>query len=213
MDHGAPEKNSLSNPDRWVDLYGDYLYRFALSRLRDSHQAENVVQETFCAALEARKAFFGRSSERTWLTGILKHKIIDSFRQRYRESPVTDLEANDEAVNSFFDIAGHPKQYPSDWYPEPYQMLENKEFWAIFRSCLEKLPRATRDCFILREMENTSSKEICRILNISPSNFWVMMHRARLQLSHCLETNWEMPGHPDVRKPWNWRRIKGKDKK
>jgi len=179
-----------SDPEKWVDLYGDYLYRFALGRLRNPDEAENAVQETFLAALGARENFAGKSSERTWLISILKHKIVDQFRRKYRERPVTDLQNTEEEINSFFDHTGHPTKFPSHWLPNPSELLENKEFWEVMRGCLGKLPKATGDAFQLHEIEKCDSKEVCKILHITPSNLWVMLYRARLQLRHCLEINW-----------------------
>ncbi|HQP11044.1 MAG TPA: sigma factor, partial [Candidatus Omnitrophota bacterium] len=98
------------DPERWVDQHGNYLYHFALGRLRNITEAENAVQETFLAALKACRTFSGKSSERTWLTGILKHKIVDALRKHYRERPVTDLQHNEEAIDQFFDHAGRSKK-------------------------------------------------------------------------------------------------------
>lgn len=179
-----------TDPEEWVDRYGDFLYRFALGRLHNPQEAENAVQETFLAALDSRKNFAGKSSERTWFVSILKHKIIDQFRKNYREKPVTDLTDAEQEINSFFDQVGRPAKPPSDWELDPAQFLENKEFWETFRGCLQKLPQAIRDAFQLREVEKIDSKRVCRILNITPSNLWVMLYRARLQLRHCLEINW-----------------------
>ncbi|MCK5214632.1 MAG: sigma-70 family RNA polymerase sigma factor [Candidatus Omnitrophica bacterium] len=184
------KKNTLSSPDKWVDLYGNYLYRFALGRLRNPNEAENIVQETFLAALTARERFAGKSSERTWLIGILKHKVIDHFRKNYRERPVTDLTDNEKAIDTFYDHVGHPNRSPSDWMPESKKLLDNKEFWEAFHKCLNKLPQATHQAFVLRELESLEGKKICETLNISQSNLWVMLHRARLQLRECLETSW-----------------------
>ena len=180
----------LSDPEQWVDQYGNYLYHFALSRLRNTTNAENAVQETFLAALKARNSFSGKSSERTWLTGILKHKIIDFMRKGYREKPVTDLQKNEDAIDQFFDHIGHPKGDVAHWIPKPDELLEKKEFWKVFYACSEKLPKTTADAFLLREVEKIESKEICSILNITLSNLWVLLHRARLQLRECLEINW-----------------------
>jgi len=185
------KKNAASSPDQWVDLHGNYLYRFALSRLRNRELAENAVQETLLSALTARKKFCGRSSERTWLIGILKHKIIDHYRKKYREISVTDLVPEDQdAVESFYDVAGKPNKYPSEWEADPRQLSSNNEFWRILEDCLKKLPKATADAFSMREMDKIDTKEICKILGISATNLWVMLHRARLQLRGCLENNW-----------------------
>ncbi|VAX36768.1 RNA polymerase ECF-type sigma factor [hydrothermal vent metagenome] len=181
----------ILDPETWVDNYGNYLYNFALGRLRNRENAQNVVQETFLAALSARKNFSGKSTERTWLIGILKHKIIDAMRKSYREKPITDVKSDEEAIDQFFDRKTHmAKNMPSAWRLNPKEILENKEFWDTFKKCQEKLPQSARDAFTLREIEKISGKEICAILNITPSNFWVLLHRARLQLRQCLELNW-----------------------
>ena len=177
-------------PTEWVDLYGNYLYRFALGRVRNPEEAENLVQETFLAALAARENFSGRSSEQTWLVGILKHKIIDNLRRKYRERPVTDFMDDEKSIDSFYDQTGHPIRLPSDWLPDPAQLLTDKEFWLTLRLCLKKLPPPIHDAFLLREIEKMDSKLICKILNVTPNNLWVMLHRARLQLRACLEDNW-----------------------
>lgn len=186
-----PEKDL--NPETWVDQYGNYLYNFALGRLRNHEDAENVVQETFLAAIKAITNYAGKASERTWLTSILKHKIIDHMRKSYREKPVTNLmsQENDESTfDRFFDTQGSHKKKPSGWLPDPKELLEKKEFWEIFQHCLEKLPQTTKDAFTLKEIEKMDGKEICEILNITRANFWVLLHRARLQLRQCLEDNW-----------------------
>lgn len=188
------------NPTRWVDQYGNYLYNFALGRLRNHQNSENVVQETFLAALSAAKNFSGKSSERTWLIGILKHKIVDHMRKCYRERPVTDLitqEGEVGAPNHFFDNKGNHKKKPSGWLPDPKELLEKKEFWEVFKNCQHKLPQTANDAFTLKEVEKISSSEICEILNITKSNFWVLLHRARLQLRQCLEDNWFEPSKQD----------------
>ena len=184
----SPEKSL--NPDTWVDQYGNYLYNFALGRLRDHQDSENVVQETFLAALSAAKNFSGKSSERTWLTGILKHKIIDYMRKKYREKPVSDLQNDQDNTNQFFDHKDHHIKKPSGWLPNPKELLEKKEFWEVFQNCQTKLPQTANDAFTLREVEKMDGKEICEILNITRANFWVLLHRARLQLRECLEKNW-----------------------
>ncbi|MFP4472817.1 MAG: sigma-70 family RNA polymerase sigma factor [Candidatus Omnitrophota bacterium] len=182
----------LSDPAEWVDKYGNYLYRFALGRLRNPNEAENLVQETFLAAFKARDKFAGRSTERTWMIGILKHKIIDYFRKKYRETPVSSLQSRKESmtVDSFFDQVGHPNKYPSDWEANPRELSENHEFWEVLEKCIQKLPSRTAEAFSMRELDHMETKEICQILNITPTNLWVMMHRARLQMRGCIEENW-----------------------
>lgn len=188
----TPENYSQKtlNPENWVDQYGDYLYCFALGRLCNPEEAENVVQETFLAALKAQTSFSGKSNERTWLIGILKHKIIDYLRRYYREKSIGDISNNEEIVNQFYHDNGRLKKSPSGWLPDPVELLEKKEFWNVFKNCQEKLPRAIRDAFTLKEIEQMKSKEICETLNITQSNYWVLLHRARFLLRQCLEENW-----------------------
>lgn len=178
------------DPETWVDQYGNYLFHFALGRLRNSTDAENAVQETFLAALKARENFAGKSSERTWLIGILKHKIIDLMRKNYREKPVTDIRKEEEIIDQFFDRVNHLNKQPVLWQFDPRKLLEKREFWKVFHKCLGKLPQITQDSFTLREIDKIDSKEVCEILNITTSNLWIRLYRARLQLRQCLEVNW-----------------------
>jgi RNA polymerase sigma-70 factor (ECF subfamily) len=180
-----------SDPAAWVKLYGDYIFRYALMRVRNRDLAENLVQETFLAALSGRRSFGGRSAERTWMIGILKHKIIDHYRKSFREKSVSELQIDEEqTVDEFYDAVGHPKQYPRDWMPDPEVLLHSKEFWATFRRCLNRLPKQMANAFTMRELEDLSTGEICAKLGITPTNLWVMLHRARLQLRALLEKEW-----------------------
>ncbi|NLE65155.1 MAG: sigma-70 family RNA polymerase sigma factor, partial [Elusimicrobia bacterium] len=165
---GASYPKSISDPSTWVDSHGDYLFRYALMRVRNREQAENMVQETFLAALTARHSFSGRSSERTWLIGILKHKIIDHFRKSFRERPVTDIQTNEEqTIDQFYDAVENPKGYPKDWMPDAEAVLHSKEFWEIFRSCMTKLPERTASAFSMRELDGMDTGEICKELGIT----------------------------------------------
>ena len=185
----------LSDPERWVELHGDYLFRYAMTRLRDPSQAEDAVQETFLAALKGGKSFAGRSAERSWLIGILKNKICDYYRSASRETPFTDLEFYlDEECGRFvaegvFKGAWIHALGPREW-PNPGASLDNEEFWQTYRDCSGKLPKKVAAVFNLRELDDLDSKNICRMLNISESNLWVMLHRARMALRRCLEINW-----------------------
>jgi len=191
----ASATSGLSDPEQWVDLYGDYLFKFALLRLRDPSRAEDAVQETFLAALRGGRAFQGRSAEKSWLAGILKNKIYDYFRKASRETSFTDLdfyghEDNDRFVADGMGEGGWiHKLGPQDW-PEPGMGLDNESFWQAYHQCAGKLPVNVAAVFNLREVDGVESKEICSLLNISESNLWVMLHRARMSLRRCLETNW-----------------------
>jgi RNA polymerase sigma-70 factor (ECF subfamily) len=185
----------LSDPERWVELYGDYLFKYALMRLRDSAKAEDAVQETFLAALKGGKNFAGRSAEKSWLVGILKNKIYDYFRKASRETSFTDLDfyADEESDRFVADGLGKGgwihELGPQDW-PDPSVNLDNEVFWKTYRDCAGKLPKNVAAVFNLREVDGLESKEVCALLNISENNLWVMLHRARMALRRCLETNW-----------------------
>lgn len=177
--------------EEWVDLFGDDLYSYALKFISQTDVAENLVQETFLAALKSQALFAGKSSQKTWLIGILKNKIIDYFRSKYKEIPVSQLIEEDATIEGFFDSqTGHLNQEPKPWELNPTELLENKEFWSSFNDCLSHLPEKTAQAFSLREIEAMDSKEICKVLGISPTNLWILLHRARIQLRQCLETNW-----------------------
>jgi len=184
-------KQDSSAPATWVEQYGDYLFRYALMRVRNREQAENLVQETFLAALKARKSFSGRSMERTWMIGILKHKIVDEFRKTFREKPVSSFQMDDEqTTDGFYDAMEKPQKYPKDWMAAPEALLNSKEFWEILKGCMAKLPERTAAAFSMRELDDMDTGEICKELGITPTNLWVILHRARLQLRACLEQNW-----------------------
>ena len=186
----------LSDPERWVEEYGDYLFKFALVRLRDSAKAEDMVQETFLAALKGQQSFAGRSAEKSWLVGILKHKVLDHFRKTSREASFTDLDFySDEESDRFipdgmFKGGWLHELGPLEWSSEPGTGLDSQAFWKTFHDCSNKLPKNISTVFTMREVDGVESKEICKLLNISENNLWVMLHRARMALRRCLETNW-----------------------
>jgi RNA polymerase sigma-70 factor (ECF subfamily) len=178
----------LTDPASWVDRYGDYLFRYALVRLRQAELAEDLVQDTFLGALQSRRRFSGASSERTWLVGILKHKIVDHLRRHHREEPAID-NSSDQWLDELFDRRGHWKKWPPRW-SNPGAAFENAEFWTTFSKCLGKLPGQLAETFCLREMDELPSAEICKVLAVSPTNLWVRLHRARLLLWRCLSIHW-----------------------
>lgn len=173
----------------WLNQHGDYLYRFALARLRDPHQAEDVVQETFLAAIKS-PSFAEQSAPRTWLTGILKHKMIDAMRKRMREIAVSDLMGDEDAnMDDFFDEKGHWAEPPLAW-DMPENALEQKQFLGVLQNCIEKLPAKVAQLFMMRDVHETDNDEICKEMNISTTNAWVMLYRARMGLRKCIEINW-----------------------
>ena len=183
------------DPERWVDEYGDALFKFALLRLRNETQAEDAVQETFLAALKGGKQFEGRSAEKSWLVGILKNKIHDHFRKAGRETSFTDLqfysdEEGDRFVNEGLGRGGWIHERGPLAWSKTVESLDNGLFWQVYGECAGKLPEKVAAAFNLREVDGVGSQDICQMLNISESNLWVMLHRARMALRRCLETNW-----------------------
>jgi RNA polymerase sigma-70 factor (ECF subfamily) len=196
MSRNRPAVNSLlDDPASWVDQYADTLYRFALSRVEDSSVAEDLVQETFLAALKARENFQGRSTARTWLIAILKHKIVDHIRKRIREpisdkvESLSDAAANDPVDDNFKDD-GEWRYRPAKWAVNPMKLYEQKEFMDILYRCLADLPKRQAEAFMMREIDGFSTEEICKALNVSATNSWVMLYRARMLLRHCIESQW-----------------------
>jgi RNA polymerase sigma-70 factor (ECF subfamily) len=179
-----------SESDGWVDEHGDALYSYALSRLNNVASAEDVVQETLLAALKSGKSFSGRSSARTWLIGILKHKIVDLIRKESREQPHEEIETAESPEEEFFDRKGRWRIKPVEWQVNPGKILEQKEFMAVLFQCMEHLPARLHRLFVLRELEDQDSDFVCKELGITPTNLWVMLHRARMRLRGCLTENW-----------------------
>jgi len=163
----------------------DYLLRYASLQLRDPHAAEDAVQETLLAALAGEASFAGRSNLRTWLTGILKHKIIDAIRRLSRESTTMDL----EDLDALFAEDGHWVDPPAAW-SDPDASLEQKRFFAALEACLERLPQKIAQAFMMREHLGFETAEICKELAITPTHCWVLLYRARMALRECLEKDW-----------------------
>ena len=191
----AEINSQIENPENWVDQYGDFLYRFTLSRIKDPSLAEDLVQETFLAALKAKKKFQGRSTTRTWLIAILKHKIVDHIRKQVREQTSDKLESMSNAtvndpVDSSFNDEGDWRIRPSKWAIDPMKLYDQKEFLDVLYNCLGELPERQAEAFMMREIDGFSTEEICKVLNISATNSWVMLYRARMWLRRCLENNW-----------------------
>lgn len=179
----------MSSPETWVDEYGDILFRYALGRVRNEETAQELVQETLLAALRAQKNFQGKSSLKTWLISILKHKILDHFRKNVRELQL-NVNADDDPFEALFDEKGMWKEPIASWELDPERAFEQKEFVKTLYDCIGKLRKNMAAVFVLREMENMKTGEICKELGITSSNLWVLLYRARMQLRKCLEVNW-----------------------
>jgi RNA polymerase sigma-70 factor (ECF subfamily) len=176
-----------------INAQRSYLMRIAQLQLRDRDLAEDVVQETLLAALEGEAKFAGKSSVKTWLTGILKHKIIDVIRKRQREPSVSTLvqEAEIDDLDVFFNEndKDHWETKPAEWR-NPERDLEQRQFLEMMDFCLEKLPPNTARVFLFREVMELESDEICKELKITATNLWVILYCARMLLRKCLEQNW-----------------------
>ena len=185
------DRRVMTDPTTWVDEYGDFLFRYALSRVRDPRLAEDLVQETFLAALKSKENFAGKASVRTWLVTILKHKMVDHFRKTFRERQLEPEaeEWGDPNAQSFDTSTGHWRNGPHEWNVDPDTVLERKEFWRALAGCLDRMPRRLAVVFVLRELEGMNTEEICKEFEITPTNLWVMLHRARNRLRSCLEAS------------------------
>ena len=186
---------SAPSPELWVGQFGDRLYRFALLRVPDRSAAEELVQETFLAALKDRESFRGQCEFATWLVGILKHKLIDHLRKTTRQTSLS--ETPDETVDEMFNRLGHWRNPPASWAADPAELAIQGEFLATLQVCLAALPEQQRQALILRMIDEEPAEQVCKILNLTPTNLWVRLHRARLRLRLCLENKWF--GHPVAR--------------
>lgn len=187
---GKPDVRS--DPATWVDAHGAALLAYAMPRVRDQQTAEDLVQETFLAALQAAN-FRGDAQERTWLIGILRNKICDHFRRLARERAQPGGDTIDVVEDSQFaphmGSDGWAKE-PAKWIVDDEALLANREFWEVFHACLGGLPSRQAAAFVLRMMEDVDAERVCQDLDITATNLWVTLHRARCRLRACLEERW-----------------------
>jgi RNA polymerase sigma-70 factor (ECF subfamily) len=181
------------NTDTWVDRYGDTLFRYALYRTGDKHAAEDLVQDTLVSALKSASSFASKSSEQTWLLGILKYKVLDHYRRKYNKMNVQTDFSDD--IDSSFNERGEWRKQLDQWSDLPDNELSRREFSQVLHLCLSKLPHIQKEVFVLREIDGFDTKEICKDRNLSSTNLWVLLHRARKKLRDCLEINWFKGGN------------------
>lgn len=183
-------KNILQ-PAVWVEQYADQLFKFAVSRVGDVEAAKDLVQDTFLSAFKNHDNFKGEISEKNWLFAIIKNKIIDYYRSKATKS-IRSLNEHHGETRDFFDEDGNWQQSanPQKWIVDYSQEIETEEFYEILEKCKEKLPELQNAVFTMKYMDEFDSQEICKELGIRPSNYWVLIHRAKLQLRRCLEKNW-----------------------
>lgn len=181
--------SNKENLSIWVEDYTDDLYTWAFHKLSNRELARDFVQDTFLAAAEKLDTFKGNSSPKTWLFSILNHKIIDHYRKKVNR-PVS---LENQAFTSFFDgnEGWNKNQIPQKWQNEDDDhLLDNDEFNKVLAKCLDALPEQWSICVKLKYLIEKKGEEICQELEITPSNFWQIVHRAKLRLRDCIEKNW-----------------------
>lgn len=180
----------MVDADKWVDRHGDMLYRYAEARVRRPEIAEDLVQDTFLAALKSKDRFQGRSTERAWLAGILRHKIVIYYRSRSRGLPETDQVSHDDWLGDLFDDRGSWIKPPDPHAILPEALVEREEFWAVFDGCLDKLSVRPREAFVRRVIEDEDIETICKALGVTATNLYVILYRARMQMRYHLTLKW-----------------------
>lgn len=180
-----------ADPKKWLELYGTMLYQYALPRVNDSTLAEDLAQDTFLSALKGLAGFKGDASEKNWLFAIIKNKIIDYYRKKATENSLISMPDLQHTDNAWFNDDGGwaDNKMPADWHTAN-NPAERKEIQKIISWCKEHLKTLQQQVFTLKYMEDLDSAEICKVLNISSSNYWVLIHRARLQMRDCVEKHW-----------------------
>jgi RNA polymerase sigma-70 factor (ECF subfamily) len=197
---GESDKNQLE-PEHWIERYADYLYSYAFARLHKEQVAEDLVQDTFFSALKARDTFQHTASEKTWLVSILKHKIIDHYRKKSTQNELNifdkPVDGKDGLNEHFFedttsDSPGHwtAAGAPGAWAKDFETSVDSDEFYKILERCIAKMPAKWAAAFTMKNMDDQDTEEICQALGITPSNYWVIMHRAKLHLRDCMAKNW-----------------------
>jgi len=173
----------------WLREHGDYLFRYAIAQLRDEELSADLVQETLLAAWRGRDSFQGKSSVRTWLTSILKHKILDHIRVEIRLRRFNETIEADPTAN-WFEADGSWKESIHRWQDNPEELCRNEQFMKILQMCIDRLPEKQNLVFRMKELAGEETATICNEAGISPTNLHVMIHRARLALRGCLDLNW-----------------------
>ena len=190
MDPITSPREKAIEPELWVDVYGDYLFRYAFSRLRNANTAEEIVQETFLDGIRYREQFSRRGPERAWLLGILKRKMVDYILLRAKFNRAASHEDEHDPINQLFDEKGNWRQDTAPWSSTADQNVTSRDLWEIIRNCLGHLPSGQADVFVLCVMEEMDADQICRELEITLASLWTRMHRARLALAKCVGSQW-----------------------
>lgn len=186
---------NILNPNNWIKTYSDELFGYAMNKTGHSGLAEDLVQETFLAGLKSQSNFKGHSSERTWLFSILKFKIADHYRKASTKYEISNSKLgneDDSYIDNYFTEDGDWKENaaPKNWGSDHSFTIENKELGSALNGCIDKLPDNQKQLILLKLVEEEETEIVCKELNITPTNYWVIIHRAKLQLRACLEKNW-----------------------
>lgn len=190
-------ESSAQSIEQWLVSYGDDLFSWAYHKTNDREAAEDLVQETFLAAVKSLSNFKSQSQPKTWLFSILKNKIMDYHRKKFRENTFNESRLNgksdeDGVIDAFFDNYGRWKSQssPANWHETDKELLDDLDFKAVLQNCMEHLPQKWFSAIQFKYLEQKEGKVICQELDITPSNFWQILHRAKVQLKNCLEENW-----------------------
>jgi len=182
-------KTHVLEPDKWVARYADYLFNYAITRVDNQEMAKDLVQETFLSGVKGKDSFRGQAAERTWLVSILKRKIIDHYRK------INSAKGQKEVKMNFYEDGEQKgswieERVPQSWGNDADRKIENTELKGALDMCIDNLPEKYRIVFMLKTVQRYETEEICNELGITPSNLWVIIHRARTQLRKCMEENW-----------------------
>lgn len=177
-------------PEKWTLHYWRAMYNYAYMRTGDSHAAQDIVQDTFLSALSSQQGFRGLSSEKTWLYSILKHRIIDHYRRRARSRVITYSSLARYSAEAGDDGSWIENVTADNSVSSPEEKTETEEFLALVESCISRLPERQGEVFRMKSMEDVPAEQICSALGITPANYWVLLHRARVQLKECIKSKW-----------------------
>ncbi len=188
----------MLNPNKWLENYGDYLFSIAMLKTNNRETAEDLVQESFLSAIKSKEAFRGDSSEKTWLVSILNNKIIDYYRKKdvLKNTSEYLVETDQSFTDAFFspnnfsDAHWKKEAYPQGWGSGADESVIKSDFQRILEKCISKMPPKLVPVFVSKFIDDEETDTICKDYEISPSNYWVIIHRAKLLMRNCLEKNW-----------------------
>ncbi|RQO64509.1 RNA polymerase subunit sigma [Pedobacter sp. KBW06] len=196
MEPSTQNSGSAKTIRSWVLLYFDSLYSWAFYKTSSKESAEDLVQETFLVALKSFDQFEGKSTPKSWLFGILRNKIADHHRQKYRNPGIAMQQQSENSADALFgtlfNVHGewNVAESPQPWQEERSHLLDNPDFNKTLQDCLGKLPLNWFSAIQLKFMEEKKPEQVCQELGVTPTNYWQIIHRAKLQLRKCLQINW-----------------------